>query len=414
MQRFFTIFVILAIALCGMTVSAFAGIYGPEGLNMPGSYNGFNNPPTLNAFGGIEVVGGTLLIDNTLATSRYRTLIHVAAAGDITTGSYDFKFSSGPTGSPWSNSWGDGGTIAANTVTHLNIGGGTANNTFTFNDNTYYSVSWIDSGYAGTSFVMMATSAVPVTIPTVAQFPKAAHVGTGAVTVNVTTSAAPAPEEIVYVRYSTDGWVTSNLALVSFVGANGTASIPGQVAGTTVSYYVFSTTVGSPSSNYDVVTLNANTNSNANYTYTTSAHLYVATVTSPWSTETWNPAGTPGATDTVVVPDGVTLTVNANETVASIIVGNGTSGILNFDDVAATLRKLTLSNDITINSGGQFLARITNSGWDTLYFGGNLTNNGTFNLARETFTNGSTPRVVWQLCSQAKRVINTYTDRLRH
>ena len=378
MQRYFTIFVILAIALCGMTVSAFAGIYGPEGLNMPGTYNSFTNPPTLNAFGGIEVVGGTLLIDNTLATSRYRTLIHVASAGDITTGSYDFKFSSGPTGSPWANSWGDGGTISANTVTHLNIGGGTANNTFTFNDNTYYSVSWIDSGYAGTSFVMMATSAVPVTIPTVAQVPAAAHVGTGAVTVKVTASAAPAPEEIVYVRYSTDGWVTSNLALVSFVGANGTASIPGQVAGTTVSYYVFSTTVGSPSSNYDVVTLNANTNSNANYSYTTEAHLFVATNSAQLGSVVWNPAGTPGGSDTAIIPDGVLDTINVNDSLASLIIGNGSSGSLRFDGVAS--RRFTVGN-LLINSGGMFVGRYQGSaGYDSLNIWGDVTNNGTFDM----------------------------------
>ncbi len=342
MKTFVTILGMLLV-LCMVSSSAFAGahtsprttqgIYGPEGLNMPGSYNGWNNPPTINAFGGIEVTGGTLLIDNTLATPRYRTLIHVASAGDITTGTYLFKFSSGPAGSPWSNAWGDGGTISANTVTHLNIGGGTANNTFTFNDNTYYSVTWADSGYNGTSFIMMATSAVPVTFPSVTQTPLAASVDTGAVTVHVTASASPSPEEIVYVRYTTDNWSTSHLTLVSFTGSNGTATIPGQAISTTVSYYVMSTTVSSPTTNFDIVTLNDNTNGGSNYSYS-------VPTPNPKIIASAGPHGTISPKDTITVSlhgnQLFTFTPVAGYFVDSIIVDNayaGDSSTYNFSNV---------------------------------------------------------------------------------
>ncbi|HNY03885.1 MAG TPA: T9SS type A sorting domain-containing protein, partial [Bacteroidales bacterium] len=47
-----------------------------------------------------------------------------------------------------------------------------------------------------------------------------------------------------------------------------TAVIPGQAAGTTVSYYVFSSTLTGITADYDLVTINFNNNSGANYSYT--------------------------------------------------------------------------------------------------------------------------------------------------
>ncbi|HMD13601.1 MAG TPA: hypothetical protein VKI62_03170, partial [Bacteroidota bacterium] len=399
MQRFFTIFFIFAIALCGMTMPAFGQIYGPEGLNMPGAYDSFNNPPTINAFGGIEKTGGTFLVDNTLGTQRYKTLVHaLSSGGDVVGGTaYDFLFTSGPSSGYFNNKWANT-VVSMNTeqsYTYLTSGG--TNDNVTFTNGMYYTIVWQDNGYNNNNATFMATSAVPVTIPTVTQFPAAAHVGTGAVTVNVTTSSAPAPEEIVYVRYSTDGWVTSALAQASFSGANGTATIPAQVAGTTVSYYVFSTTVSSPSTDFDVQTINSNNNSKNNYSYTTEAHLFVATNSAQLGSVVWNPAGTPGGSDTAIIPDGILDTINTNDSLASLIIGGGTSGLLQFDGVAARLFSV---GNITINAGGQFIGRLNKfAGFDSLNVYGDLTNNGTFDM----FPGGNTGTL-----SNANETVTTF------
>ncbi len=116
-----------------------------------------------------------------------------------------------------------------------------------------------------------------------------------------------------------------------------------------------------------------------------------AKTTGTWSTlGNWSTGALPGATDTAFVLDGVTFTINQNVTVSSLIVGGGGGGAtLNFDDIA-TIRKVILSNDLTINALSSVLGRVTTAGWDTLYLAGNLTNNGTFNAIRTT---GSTNNI---------------------
>ncbi len=110
------------------------------------------------------------------------------------------------------------------------------------------------------------------------------------------------------------------------------------------------------------------------------------TITSTTTGGNWNVGGTwvggvvPGASNDVIIADGATVTINANITVASLTVGQGTSGILTFDGVAA--RAVTVTGNVTIAAGGTFITQATGTFTNTLSIGGELTNNGTFDMSR--------------------------------
>ncbi len=404
MKSFSTVLIILALVMLGAAGPAMSqGIFGPEGLNMPGSYDSpsFSDPPTINAFAGIQKTGGTFLLDTSLATARYKTLINVATSGgDVTAGSYQFLFTSGPSTGEFNNKWTDV-TVSANTVqtyTYHNDGGG-ANDNVTFS-NGYYTVVWQDNGYTTTNAVFMLTGAPPVTFAIVAQSPTSTHVTVNhAVTVTVTASGTPSPQETTYVRYSTNNWASSSLALVSFTGSTGTATIPQQPAGSTVSYYVLSTTVasGSIGSNYDLVTLNSNTNNKANYSYTVAqAGVWTgAGGDGLWGTAAnWSGGILPSSTDTATIAGGFNVSINTGFNVLAIVLGNGSSqDTLKFDGAAT--RRDTVGN-VSINAGSRFVGRLNNqAGQDTLRVSGDLTNNGTFDM----FPGGNTGNLSNANCS---------------
>lgn len=245
-----------------------AQIYEPEGLNLPGSWNGWTNPPTNNlAFASSTQVTNGRVTKITVGTPRWQTTIKVAASGgDVSGGSYQWVFTSGATGTPWANKWGDV-TVQLNSLQTYTWSSNVANNNITLINGKWYTMNWQDQGYANASAVFMETSAEPVGILSISQLPTQVS-SEDAVSVTITTSAAPSAEEKVYVRYSNDGWSTSALALAAFTGTTGTAVIPAQAAGVTVSYYVMSTTISNPTADHDLLTLRFNNNGGSNFFYT--------------------------------------------------------------------------------------------------------------------------------------------------
>ncbi len=271
----------LLIALLAMVVSGVqAQIYEPEGVNMPGAWNGWANVPTNLAFANPNQASGGRLVKITQGQARWQTIFSAAASsGDVVGGFYEFKFSSGPSGSPWNNTWGEG-AFSMNTLTNVNFQAG-PNNNITLSNGKWYTMNWIDAGYSSTQAIFMETSALPITLTSASQSPLNGSVESAdAVVVTLTASAAPSAEEIVYLRYSTDAFTTSTLVPLSFTGSVGTATIPAQAAATTVQYYFFSTTVSNPTAaNIDKVTIRTLTNSGANFNYTVNSPLPPVNIT---------------------------------------------------------------------------------------------------------------------------------------
>ncbi len=149
--------------------------------------------------------------------------------------------------------------------------------------------------------IVMETDNSPVSITSVSATPMV-PTPSQAVTVTVTLSAAPSPQEKVYLRYSTNGFTTYGTLLSPTTGA-GTATqtftIPAQPNNTSVSYYVFTTTLssGSLTNNAfltDLATIFFNNNNGSNFAYTSlpieltafGAEKIARTVRLTWTTAT--------------------------------------------------------------------------------------------------------------------------------
>ena len=91
--------------------------------------------------------------------------------------------------------------------------------------------------------------------------------------ISITLSGDPSPEENIFLRYTTDGWVTDHFVLAAPVrDSEFSATIPGQITGTIVNYYVLSTTLDwieneDLDTNTDLMTIHYNSNDGYNYGY---------------------------------------------------------------------------------------------------------------------------------------------------
>ena len=358
---------LLFLGLSFIYISVFAQIYAPEGLNMPGTWNGWTNPPTNNlAIASSTQVTGGRVTKITTGTARYQTIFSAAASGaDFTGGTYAWVFTSGSSGSPWSNKWGSVGTVTLNSIQSYTLGSGVTDNSITLTNGKWYTMNWKDIGYSSTTAIFMETSAAPVDITTVTQTPLAANVFPGqSVAINITTSAAPASDEKIYVRYSTNDFTSSTLVQASFAGTAGTATIPA-LSGT-VKYYVFSTTVNSPSSDFDLYTIKLNNNTGTNYSYTV-ASSWITTATGDWSsTSTWQGGVIPISGQPVTINHDVTL--DQQPTIGSLTINAGKT----FTASDATPRTLTISAGKTLTNDGNFV-----HGSGTIAFAGAGTISGT-------------------------------------
>jgi hypothetical protein len=88
----------------------------------------------------------------------------------------------------------------------------------------------------------MKTSAPPVAVRLSGQTPTA-PTSNDSVVVSISTSQPKSIEERVYLRWSTDMFVSSHMIAASGSGQNYTATIPAQQAGTGVQYCAVSSTV---------------------------------------------------------------------------------------------------------------------------------------------------------------------------
>jgi len=261
------IFILLALFIS--TVSIFAQIYEPEGLNMPGSWNGWNNPPTKLVFASQMQASGYVQRISELGTAHYQTIFSTPT--DTTAGNYEFLFTSGPSSNYWANKWTDVAVSFNSIQTYIYHGdGGGNNNTISLNDNKYYVMNWEDAGYEDTRAIFMELSTNPISITNVEQDSSIIQ-ETENQAITITTNATPCSDEHIFVRYTTNDWTTSSTVEASFSDTIGTAIIPAISGNKTVEYYIFSTTLNDLSSlteaDYDLITINFDNNNGNNYTY---------------------------------------------------------------------------------------------------------------------------------------------------
>ena len=248
-----------------------AQIYAPEGLNMPGDWDGWMNPPENTVFAGTaqSAAGEVRLIP--LGNPVYQTTFHVSATGGhIVAGDYAFKFTSGPLESIWQNQWGNV-AVQMNSIQEYTYGvAGTGEpepNNISVTNNHWYVSNWDNIGYGNTRAIFMELSAEPVEITAVTMNPMM-PAATDAVEIAFQTTVTPSPEEHFFVRYSTDNWSSATLLSCVVNGTAATATIPALPDDTEVNYYVFSSGIANPAADFDLITLRYNNNGGANYSYT--------------------------------------------------------------------------------------------------------------------------------------------------
>lgn len=246
--------------------SLIAQIWEPEGLNLPGQWNGWQNPPVNNlALASSTQVQGGRVVKINQGIVRWQTIFSVAATGaDLVGGTHNWLFTSGPAASPWANKWA-GVTVQINTLQNYTFNNG-PDNSATLTNGKWYTVNWEDKGYMNSRAIFMETSAQPVQLLAVS-VPSGIVAGQSA-TVDVMLSAAPSAGELIYLRYSSNAWASSGLVPVQTSGSMGTALVPPQPEGSTVRYYVFSTTVANPTNDFDLYSIRVNNNNGLFYSYT--------------------------------------------------------------------------------------------------------------------------------------------------
>lgn len=233
-----------------------AQIYEPDGVRMPGDWNGWANNTGMGGVFDLQKIR--------TGNPRWQTTFQHTGA----TGSAEFKFVSTGFGDPWGNQWAGNSAITVDGISELTYGTPSdPNNKVNLQQNHWYTVTFEDKGYTGTRIVFMQTTAEPVMITTVIQQPLLVS-GPEPVNVSVQLSANPSPEEKFYLRYTLNAWNESFQVPVAMTGNSGTAVIPPYPNDTTVEYYIYSTVINDPQHDFDLFSIRLKNNEGLNYSYT--------------------------------------------------------------------------------------------------------------------------------------------------
>ncbi len=211
-------------------------------LVLAGDWNGFNkddsNPPW-----NLAKISAPDLQGTPDAFDWLTNTVHVATnGGDTTPGEHSFCLIG--KGS-YSVQWG-GVAISVDSATsvpfHSESGLGPLN-TITFNEG-YYSFRILDVPHpvgAPMSVAVMKTSALPITPSRVGQIPVHPK-PSDPIQVKIATNAPKSAEEHIYLRVSTDSFITSQIIEAAGSGRNYSATIPPQPAGSLVLYTILTST----------------------------------------------------------------------------------------------------------------------------------------------------------------------------
>lgn len=284
MKRFISFFIFLCLGII-FSAEIRAQIYEPEGLNMPGDWDSWNNPPTNLVLANPNQTSGGLLVKKNNVVPRWTTTFQVAATGgDFTEGTYTWLFTSGPEANYFQNKWSSVTVVPDQLQVYTKEGAD--DNSISLENNYWYTLVWQDTGYFDTRAIFMKTSEEPVNIVSVTE-PGSVNENE-AVDIDFTISETPCAEENFYLQYTTDGWTSASVVSASVTGTDGSASIPGQAESTVIEYNVFSSSVSGVSSDGFLYALRINDNSELNYSYTVGTAL---PDTIGWCNLQWPPDG---------------------------------------------------------------------------------------------------------------------------
>ena len=241
----------------------------------------------------------------------FTTTIRVGAtSGDTTPGVHSFTLVGGQS---YSKQWG-GVAVNIDANTAIPYFSGTAlgpSNTIFLANGFYYSLRVLEWGAQvghSMNLAVMKTSAWPVSVSVAGQTPDL-PTADDPVVVDILTSQTKSIEERIYLRWSTDLFMTSHLVEASGAGVNYTATIPAQPAATAVEYAVVTSTVDLSglvtSGAIDSLTL-----------ATSNLSKFVVSGATPTPTPTPSPTPTPTATPTATPEPTATHTPSPTPTPA--------------------------------------------------------------------------------------------------
>lgn len=247
-------------------------VYEPEGVNLPGEWNAWENTNDPDEMGNFRMV------KRDFAGGQYITTINVDASGaDTSAGTYAWLFTSGPDGNEFNNKWANASPVNVDGFNSMIYQGGT-DNSISLQNGYYYTVIITDNGYADSEAAVLKTSASPVDFISVSGVPTTEVPEYDPVTISVELDQPKSPEEKIYLRYSTDNFTTSySIEITDFSsGTTGTAQIPGQPKNAAVEFYVLSTTIDQSEwdGKVDLATLRFENNNGSNYIYHYEADVF--------------------------------------------------------------------------------------------------------------------------------------------
>jgi len=245
--------------------SGCSNIYAAEGLNMPGQWSDWSNPPSQKNLASQLQSGGSINLISQ-SSKRYHTTFYIdsKSGADTTGGTYDFLFTSGPSSNYNQYQWANTNVILDSLQNYTY--GSSTNNNITVTDGHWYTMNFLDKGYNNTQAVFMETPSLPVTIDSVWQTPTNVY-NNNLVSVGIKTNKAPATNEYLYIRYTNNQWQTSAISSIQMNGNIGNAIISAHQAADTVRYYAFSSTKPNLYNYYEMYTLNINNDNGSNYNY---------------------------------------------------------------------------------------------------------------------------------------------------
>jgi len=224
-----------------MSSDGYAAVAGS--MSLPGDWNSFNkdDPTAPWKFTPFAASASTATPD---AFDWLTNTIHVASVGgDTTPGLHSFTVVAD---SKYSHQWG-GATINIDGTTSIPSFSGTSlgpPNNISFDDGYYYSFRVIDHMahlIDPLTIAVMKTSAPPVSVGQIGQTPET-PAPDEPVVVSILTNQVKSAEERIYLRWSTDFFITSHIVEATGSGMNYSATIPPQPAGTAVQYRIVTST----------------------------------------------------------------------------------------------------------------------------------------------------------------------------